>query len=201
MRKKKSALRYSEEDDRTLVEDILDFVKVFAITAIVIMLFVNFVAHPVTVVGRSMHPTLQDGEYGFTSVISTFFKDPKRQQVVVVKHTDSDTQETSYWVKRIIGMPGDTIECHDETIYINGEALDESSYLDSEYVQSLIAQLGYFNSDFDAVTLGEDEYFVMGDNRPYSKDSRDPSVGTFTKSQIFGENVFVLFPFSQMGAH
>ena len=65
---KKNELRYNEDDERTLLEDILDFVKVFVISAIVILLFVNFVAHPVRVDGESMYPTLKDGEFGFTNV-------------------------------------------------------------------------------------------------------------------------------------
>ncbi len=65
---KKNELRYNEDDERTLLEDILGFIKVFVVSAIVILLFVNFVAHPVRVDGRSMYPTLKDGEFGFTNV-------------------------------------------------------------------------------------------------------------------------------------
>lgn len=198
-RNRKNSLRYNEEDERTLLEDILDFVKVFAISAIVILAFVNFIAHPVTVVGRSMAPTLQDGEYGFTSVISTIISEPERYDIVVVTMTDPETKETSHWVKRIIGMPGDTIEGRDGNIYINGSVIDESSYIDQDYKQSIIDQFGYFDEDFEAVTLGEDEYFVMGDNRPYSKDSRDPSVGPVKRDQIFGKSIFVIFPLTEIG--
>ena len=107
--KKSSSFRYNEEDERTLLEDILDFLKIFVIGTVLILLFINFIAHPVTVYGKSMDPTLQDGEIGFTNIIGTLLTEPERGEVVVVRMTDPDTQETSHWVKRIIGMPNETI--------------------------------------------------------------------------------------------
>ncbi|MCI9041188.1 signal peptidase I [Dubosiella newyorkensis] len=203
-----------KENKTSLSKEILDFVKVFAISAVIVLLFANFIAHPVTVVGHSMDPTLADGEYGFTSIISTKLSDPKRNQIVVVTMNDPNTNEKSEWVKRIIGMPGETIECVNDTILINGEPIDETSYIDQDYKQSIIDQYGYFNKtvqksdelngmsvvrDWGPITLGEDEYFVMGDNRTFSKDSRDPEVGPVKRSQIYGNGVFVLYPFSKFG--
>lgn len=201
-----------EKQETSLGKEIFDFLKVFVISAAIVMLFANFIAHPVTVVGHSMDPTLADGEYGFTSIVSTKLSEPERNEIVVVTMTDSKTGEESEWVKRIIGMPGDTIECIDDVIYINGSPIDESAYIDQEYKQSLIDQYGYFNKtiqgsgndryveDWGPITLGEDEYFVMGDNRPFSKDSRDPEVGPVTKEQIYGKGVFVLYPLNSFGA-
>lgn len=203
-----------KENKTSLSKEIIDFVKVFAISAVIVLLFANFIAHPVTVVGHSMDPTLADGEYGFTSIISTKLSDPKRNQIVVVTMNDPNTNEKSEWVKRIIGMPGETIECVNDTILINGEPIDETSYIDQDYKQSIIDQYGYFNKtvqksdelngmsvvrDWGPITLGEDEYFVMGDNRTFSKDSRDPEVGPVKRSQIYGNGVFVLYPFSKFG--
>lgn len=200
-KRRSSALRYNEEDERTLLEDILDFVKVFVGCGVFILVFVNFIAHPVTVVGKSMDPTLKNGEYGFTNVIGTMLQDPARGDIAVLKMQDPETKEVSHWVKRIVGMPGETIEGKDGKIYINYEVLDETSYIDADHKQEFIDQYGFFDEDFGPVTLGEDEYFAMGDNRPYSKDSRDPSVGPVKKSQIFGKSVFVIFPFNQIGVH
>ncbi len=199
--RKKDALSYNEEDEQTLSEDILDFIKVFVISAVVVLLFSHFIAYPVNVKGRSMHPTLKDGEYGFTNVIGMAFHEPERFDVVVVEMEDEDTGNPERWVKRIIGMPGDTIECKDEVVYVNGQALDESAYIDAQYKQETKDSLGYFNMDFDEVKLGEDEYFLMGDNRPYSKDSRYKDVGAFTKEQIFGDGVLILFPPTHIGVH
>lgn len=81
---KKNELRYNEDDERTLLEDILGFIKVFVVSAIVILLFVNFVAHPVRVDGRSMYPTLKDGEFGFTNVGGVLLNGVERGDIVVV---------------------------------------------------------------------------------------------------------------------
>ena len=201
----KSELRYNEDDDRTLLEDILGFVKVFVVSAIVILLFVNFVAHPVRVDGKSMYPTLKDGEFGFTNVGGVLLNGVERGDIVVVT-MEEDGQKT-HWVKRVIGLPGDTVTCVNDVVFINGKVLDETQYIDSDYRQSCVDKFGYFNKvpnedntdvkDFDEVKLNNDEYYVMGDNRPYSKDSR--YVGPVKKSQLFAKNMLVLLPFSDMG--
>ena len=202
---KKSELRYNEDDERTLLEDILGFIKVFVVSAIVILLFVNFVAHPVRVDGRSMYPTLKDGEFGFTNVGGVLLNGVKRGDIVVV--TMEEKGQKTHWVKRVIGMPGDTISCVNDIVFINGKVLDETQYIDPDYRQSCVDQFGYFNKvpnadntdvqDFEEVKLGDDEYYVMGDNRPYSKDSR--YVGPVKKSQLFAKKMLVLLPFSDIG--
>ena len=201
----KSELRYNEDDDRTLLEDSLGFVKVFVVSAIVILLFVNFVAHPVRVDGKSMYPTLKDGEFGFTNVGGVLLNGVERGDIVVVT-MEEDGQKT-HWVKRVIGLPGDTVTCVNDVVFINGKVLDETQYIDPDYRQSCVDKFGYFNKvpnedntdvkDFDEVKLDNDEYYVMGDNRPYSKDSR--YVGPVKKSQLFAKNMLVLLPFSDMG--
>lgn len=202
---KKSELRYNEDDERTLFEDILGFIKVFVVSAIVILLFVNFVAHPVRVDGRSMYPTLKDGEFGFTNVGGVLLNGVKRGDIVVV--TMEEKGQKTHWVKRVIGMPGDTISCVNDIVFINGKVLDETQYIDPDYRQSCVDQFGYFNKvpnanntdvqDFEEVKLGDDEYYVMGDNRPYSKDSR--YVGPVKKSQLFAKKMLVLLPISDIG--
>ena len=202
---KKNELRYNEDDERTLLEDILDFVKVFVISAIVILLFVNFVAHPVRVEGESMYPTLKNGEFGFTNVGGVLLNGVERGDIVVVT-MEEDGQKT-HWVKRVVGLPGETVSCVNDVIYINGKVLDETKYIDQDYRQSLVDKFGYFNKvpnadntdvvDFEEVKLKDDEYYVMGDNRPYSKDSR--YVGPVKKSQIFAKKMLVLLPISDIG--
>ena len=201
----KSELRYNEDDDRTLLEDILGFVKVFVVSAIVILLFVNFVAHPVRVDGKSMYPTLKDGEFGFTNVGGVLLNGVERGDIVVV--TMEEEGQKTHWVKRVIGLPGDTVSCVNDVVYINGKVLDETKYIAPDYRQSLVDKFGYFNKvpnadntnveDFEEVKLGDDEYYVMGDNRPYSKDSR--YVGPVKKSQIFAKKMLVLLPISDIG--
>lgn len=202
---KKSELRYNEDDERTLLEDILGFIKVFVVSAIVILLFVNFVAHPVRVDGRSMYPTLKDGEFGFTNVGGVLLNGVKRGDIVVV--TMEEKGQKTHWVKRVIGMPGDTVSCVNDIVFINGKVLDETKYIDPDYRQSCVDKFGYFNKvpnadntdvqDFEEVKLEDDEYYVMGDNRPYSKDSR--YVGPVKKSQLFAKKMLVLLPISDIG--
>lgn len=202
---KKNELRYNEDDERTLLEDILGFIKVFVVSAIVILLFVNFVAHPVRVDGRSMYPTLKDGEFGFTNVGGVLLNGVERGDIVVV--TMEEEGQKTHWVKRVIGLPGDTVSCVNDVVYINGKVLDETKYIAPDYRQSLVDKFGYFNKvpnadntnveDFEEVKLGDDEYYVMGDNRPYSKDSR--YVGPVKKSQIFAKKMLVLLPILDIG--
>lgn len=202
---KKNELRYNEDDERTLLEDILGFIKVFVVSAIVILLFVNFVAHPVRVDGRSMYPTLKDGEFGFTNVGGVLLNGVERGDIVVV--TMEEEGQKTHWVKRVIGLPGETVSCVNDVVYINGKVLDETKYIDPDYRQSLVDKFGYFNKvpnadntnvlDFEEVKLGDDEYYIMGDNRPYSKDSR--YVGPVKKSQIFAKKMLVLLPISDIG--
>lgn len=202
---KKNELRYNEDDERTLLEDILGFIKVFVVSAIVILLFVNFVAHPVRVDGRSMYPTLKDGEFGFTNVGGVLLNGVERGDIVVV--TMEEEGQKTHWVKRVIGLPGDTVSCVNDVVYINGKVLDETKYIAPDYRQSLVDKFGYFNKvpnadntnveDFEEVKLGDDEYYVMGDNRPFSKDSR--YVGPVKKSQIFAKKMLVLLPISDIG--
>lgn len=202
---KKNELRYNEDDERTLLEGILGFIKVFVVSAIVILLFVNFVAHPVRVDGRSMYPTLKDGEFGFTNVGGVLLNGVERGDIVVV--TMEEEGQKTHWVKRVIGLPGDTVSCVNDVVYINGKVLDETKYIAPDYRQSLVDKFGYFNKvpnadntnveDFEEVKLGDDEYYVMGDNRPYSKDSR--YVGPVKKSQIFAKKMLVLLPISDIG--
>lgn len=202
---KKNELRYNEDDERTLLEDILGFIKVFVVSAIVILLFVNFVAHPVRVDGRSMYPTLKDGEFGFTNVGGVLLNGVERGDIVVV--TMEEEGQKTHWVKRVIGLPGDTVSCVNDVVYINGKVLNETKYIAPDYRQSLVDKFGYFNKvpnadntnveDFEEVKLGDDEYYVMGDNRPYSKDSR--YVGPVKKSQIFAKKMLVLLPISDIG--
>ena len=215
---KKNELRYNEDDERTLLEDILGFIKVFVVSAIVILLFVNFVAHPVRVDGRSMYPTLKDGEFGFTNVGGVLLNGVERGDIVVV--TMKEEGQKTHWVKRVIGLPGETVSCVNDVIYINGKVLDETKYIDPDYRQSFVDEYHFFNKvensdlgdnkrnynpdfkyksaiDFKETKLGDDEYFVMGDNRPFSKDSR--YVGPVKKSQIFAKKMLVLLPISDIG--
>ena len=102
-----------------------------------------------------------------------------------------DPSDKTYYIKRIIGLPGETVQIIGENIYINGELLEE------DYGYEPILRAG---RAANKITLGEDEYFVMGDNRNNSKDSRREEVGNVKRSQFMGKAIFRLWPFSKIGS-
>lgn len=191
---KKNKIRYNEEDDRLLLEDILDFIKTFLVCSLLLLFVNSFLFSPKIVSGRSMSPTLQNGQKGITNVISVNINGINRYDIVIAKIQDNDGKEAEV-IKRVIGMPGDTISCQDEIIYINGEALEET-YLDTDYKEEWMNKNHYFTKNFSEVTLGDDEYFLMGDNRPLSQDSRD--FGPVKKSQILSKDFLILYPFNEI---
>ena len=180
-----------KEEKKGLKYELLDLVKTFVICFVCIFLLTTFVIKPVRVDGRSMYPTLEDGEIGLMNVFSAKFQDIKRFDVVVVYNEEKDEN----WVKRVIGLPGDTIYAKDDVVYVNGLPLDEP-YLDNSYAKQIRSHGNNFTEDFDKRTLKDDEYFLMGDNRVVSYDSR--RVGTFKREDIRGKDVYVLFPFNKI---
>lgn len=172
--------------------EILDFARMILICFVFVFLCVKFVFRPVTVDGNSMYPTLVDSEWGFSNVFSTFVSDIKRFEVVVAYNEETD----KLWVKRVIGLPTEKIEYRDNKLYINDEYVEET-FFDQEYINSKTNNGERpFTSDFGPYYLAEDEYFLMGDNRQVSKDSR--IVGPFKKDAIVSKYVIVLYPFSDM---
>ncbi len=163
----------------------LYFLVVFALTAFVL----KYVGQRSVVDGNSMNNTLYNGESLWVNKFTYRFNDPERFDIVVFPYQHSDT----YFIKRIIGLPGETIRIDEEgNIYINGEILEE------HYGKEVIKPENRGRAAQEVV-LGEDEYFVMGDNRNDSLDSRFESVGNLKKDDFVGKAVFRLFPLSQMG--
>ena len=181
------------KEKHPILYEILDYVKMIVLSFIFVFILTNFFVRPVQVMGPSMYPTLKNEEMGFTNIISLKVFGIERYDVVVAYLESKDEQI----VKRVIGMPYDTISCVDGIIYINGEAIDEY-YLDDEYVKEQAASEynGQFTKDFAEIVLGEDEYFLLGDNRLHSSDSR--VFGVFHKDDIVSKSVYVWYPFSEM---
>lgn len=136
-----------------------------------------------------MYPTLKDKDVGAINVISRKVFDVERFDVVVAYRDGMD------WVKRVIGLPGDRVYAKDDVVYVNGKSIEEP-YLNNDYVNKIRARGDKFTQDFDEVILEEDEYFLMGDNRIISKDSRD--IGPFLGKSIIGKDVYVVYPFNDM---
>ncbi len=153
-------------------------------------LFVNYVGQRTEVDGSSMSSTLYDGDNLIVDKISYRFRDPKRFDIIVFPPR---YDQSTLYIKRIIGMPGETVQIDSEgKIYINGEVLDES--YGKEIIKS--ENIGVAR---EPVQLGEDEYFVMGDNRNNSLDSRNEMVGNIHRSEIIGRAWIRIWPFSKFG--
>lgn len=161
-----------QKEDR-LVKFVLELIPYLVILVVVVVIR-TYICTPIIVSGPSMQPTLDGGELMLLNKLSSF----DRFDVVVV---DIETEEI---IKRIIALPGETITCERGIVYVNGKRQDE------EYSQG-------YTFDFEKITLAEDEYFVMGDNREDSKDSR--MIGPIKEDQIKGTAKFVLYPFGEFG--
>lgn len=149
---------------------------------------VVFLGQRTSVIGSSMEPTLSDGDNLIVDKITYRFREPERFDIIVFPY--QYTQNT-YYIKRIIGLPGEKVRIDEEgRIYINGEVLRES------YGKETIVDAGLAAEE---ITLGNDEYFVMGDNRNDSADSRFVSVGNIKRQNIMGRAWLRIYPFKKFG--
>ncbi len=160
------------------------------VVIIVCFLIITFIGERTTVVGDSMIPTLQDGDNLWIDKISYRFSDPKRFDIVIFPPRNNSDK---IYIKRVIGLPGETVQIdEDGNILIDGRILVE----DYGYERIEPDKRGIASSP---ITLGKDEYFVLGDNRNNSEDSRRSIVGNVRKKEIIGKAVFRLSPLSKFG--
>ncbi len=169
---------------KDIVSTLIYLAVIFGLT----FLFITFVAQRTEVSGSSMVPTLQDKDSLIVDKISYRFTDPSRFDIVIFPYQYGNNQ---FFIKRVIGLPGERVRIdHDGNIYVNDQKLIE------HYGAEVIIDPGRAESE---ILLGEDEYFVMGDNRNHSMDSRDISVGNIHKKDILGKAFVRIYPFSQFG--
>ena len=158
-----------------------------AILVAAAFLLVHFVGERTVVSGDSMSPTLSDGDNLIVDKLSYRVRAPKRFESVVFPF---QYQKGTYYIKRIIGLPGEQVQIYNGKVYINGKVLEESGGFEPIRSAGLASE---------AITLGEDEYFVLGDNRNNSADSREPSVGTILRQNMIGRAVFRIWPLDGVG--
>ena len=168
---------------KEIISTILYVMVVVGLTFLV----VEYVGQRTYVNGSSMNDTLQDGDNLLVDKISYRFKDPERFDIIVFPYQH---EEETFYIKRIIGLPGETVQVIGGEVYIDGERLEES------YGKEMMYSAGVAETPIE---LGKDEYFVLGDNRNNSRDSRDPSVGNIKEDQIVGKAFIRIWPFEKFG--
>jgi len=162
-----------KEKVKALIKEYLPF-TLFVLLIIGIRIFI---CSPINVNGSSMSTTLKDGDIMLLNKIG-LKKGINRFDIVVVKN------DGSYLIKRVVGLPNETLSYKDEKLYINGKVVEDKYNLN-------------FTGDIEPIEIGNNEYFVMGDNRNISKDSR--MIGTIKKDRIIGKTNFVIYPFNKFG--
>ena len=178
---------YIEDEKPDVMRELLGMLVYVGIVLAVTFLIITFVGQRTHVSGESMENTLDDGDQLIVDKVTYRFHDPERFDIIVFPFRYKDN---TYYIKRIIGLPGETVQIVDGEIYINGEVLQES------YGREVMQDAGLAA---EPITLGDDEYFVLGDNRNYSSDSRDPSVALIHRKEIVGRAWLRIWPLSSFG--
>lgn len=185
------------EEAKTPLESLSSFLAgigsfIFSsIEAIVVALAISVVLYlffmtPHEVVGTSMFPTYQNGEHLIANKVVYRFSKPQRGDVVIFKYSDSQD-----FIKRIVALPGETVALRDGRYFVNNKLLDESVYLNS----TVYTSGGEYLKEGEEITVPEDMYFVSGDNRPHSSDSR--AFGPIDFNNIKGKVWVIYYPFER----
>ena len=182
----------SKEDvKKKVMKEIISNVLYFAGVLVIALLIVKFVVQRTEVEGKSMEPMLFNGENLMVDKVTYRFREPKRFEVIVFQPFAED--KNTLYIKRVIALPGETIQIkEDGSIYVNGDKLVES------YGKEVIKKENIGRAE-EPITLGQNEYFVMGDNRNNSSDSRSVAVGNVQKYQIIGKAWIRIWPLNKFG--
>lgn len=174
---------------KRVVAIIFDFLQsIVVVLAIMVMIYL-FVMSPQEISGASMETNFHNGEFILTNKIEYKFTDPKRGDIVIFKSPRN--KEVDY-IKRVIGLPGETVRLSNSTFFINGKKVDEPYLAAGTYTFG-----GSFLPENTDITVPGGKYFVVGDNRPHSSDSRE--FGPIAKEDFIGKALLRYWPFSRMG--
>jgi signal peptidase I len=174
-------------EERSIFRELLSWIVYLVCIVAISLLIITYVGQRTRVDGHSMEPTLSDGDNLIVDKISYRFREPERYEIVVFPYR---YEENVYYIKRIIGLPGETVQIMDGYVYINGEMLDE------QYGAEVMENPGIAA---EPITLGEDEYFVLGDNRNHSSDSRVETVGVIHRDELMGRAWVRIWPLNSFG--
>ena len=177
-----------EEEERDILGELGGLLVYILLIIGLTYLIITFVGQRTMVSGSSMETTLQDGDNLIVDKISYRFHDPSRYDIIVFPYK---YEENTFYIKRIIGLPGETVQVKDGYTYINGKKLTSDIYGREVMDAPGIAE--------EPIKLGSDEYFVLGDNRNHSQDSRDPYVGVLKRSDLMGRAFVRIYPLNKFG--
>ena len=174
-----------QEEKRPFWKDLLEMALYLLIAAGICFLIIKFIAVRSIVDGGSMNPLLSDGDNLIVQKVSYYFHEPERFDIIVF---ELKNEPGTHYIKRIVGLPGERVRVADGMVFINGEPLTDDVYGNAPMEKAYRAR--------EEILLGEDEYFVLGDNRNRSQDSRTVYVGNVEKKQILGKAWLRFWPFS-----
>lgn len=170
---------------KKFLRELLIFITELLIVVLAAYLVIEFAVEKTTMLGVSMETTLSDGDKIIVNKLAYLRKGPERYDVIVFKQ--SGKEHSYYNIKRVIGIPGDTIEISNGIVYLNGEAAEEVISVEPMRLSGLAET---------EIKLEENEYFVLGDNRNSSEDSRFANIGLVVRDDIIGKAWLKLSPFS-----
>ena len=171
-----------------LIQEIVIWTLQIALVCFIAFVGVKYFGQRVSAIGDSMNPVLENGDITLINKMAYSVGTPDRGDVVAFK--PNGNENAHYSIKRIVGLPGETVEIISGEVYINGEKLEE------EYVTTEILDVGIIE---DAVILGNKEYFVLGDDRQNSEDSRTANIGNVKRNEIAGKVWLVVSPWENFG--
>ncbi|MEZ3433113.1 MAG: signal peptidase I [Lachnospiraceae bacterium] len=170
------------------IPPIVRWVLKVAFVCLLAFIFVWNFGQRVSSIGDSMRPVLENGDVVLVNRLVYNARRPRRGDIIVFK--PKGNENSHYYIKRVIALPGETVEIIENRIYIDGEKLDEP------YETTNIDYVGLVSGE---MKLKEDEYFVLGDDRESSEDSRNPEVGSVKRAYIYGKAWFVISPYENFG--
>lgn len=171
-----------------LLQEIFIWIVRIALVCVIAFGLVWYFGQKVSVIGDSMNPQLENGDITLINRLVYDVRKPKRGEVIAFK--PNGNENSHYYIKRVIGLPGETIE------YVDGEILIDSEAIEEDYNTTKIEELGLLE---EPITLGKEEYFVLGDDRQNSEDSRMANVGNVKQSEIAGKVWLVVSPMKHFG--
>ena len=189
--RRKNGLHFGREKKKVnipIVKEVISWIVEIVIILVIAFVFVYYIGLRTSVVGQSMSPTLENRQEILVNRFLYSITDPKPNDVVVF--LPNGNEKSHYYVKRIIGVPGDKVQIRDGAVYVNGQLFEEKTETAAILDAGIAAE---------EIVLAEDEYFVLGDNRNNSTDSRAELVGNIHKDDIIGRAWVRIYPFEKFG--